>query len=149
MNKTIGIYAGSFKPFTIGHLDIVKQSKKIFDHVIVAQGKNIKKINIQHYNLPVKTLNDMGVESAVFDGLLVDFINTVKFRGLNVVLIRGLRSGVDLEYEQNYSTFLRNMDPEINIVALYSKPEFRHISSSALRDIQQYSIAEYNKYVVK
>ena len=58
-------------------------------------------------------------------------------------------NGADLEYEQNLIAFLRGMKPNVKVAAFYCEPELRHISSSTLRGIRQFSEIEYNKYVIK
>jgi pantetheine-phosphate adenylyltransferase len=153
MKLLTGIYCGTFSPFTIGHLSIVKQAIEIFDNIIVAQGinpeKNLLNINtrIGPYRLPSKFLETLGVKTDSYDTLLIDYIKKLEEQ-YNVVLIRGLRNGADLEYEQNIVAFLRGMHPRIKIVAFYCDPAYRHISSSALRDIQKFSESEYKKYVI-
>lgn len=149
MKKQVAIYPGSFNPFTIGHLDIAKQAKRIFDYTIVAKGMNGEKTAIDTMELPKDTLLSFGIQTMVFGGLLSELIIKAESEGFDVILVRGLRSGADLEYEQNFAAFLKGMKPDVKIVAFYSNPEFRHISSSALRGIQKFSQAEYDKYVVK
>lgn len=149
-NPTIGLYAGSFNPFTIGHLSIVKQAVEIFDKVVVAKGINPQKADkiTDDYPLPVKFLKGMDVESRVYKTLLTDLIKELENEYFNVVLVRGLRNGADLEYEQNLIAFLRGMYPKLKVTTFYCDPAFRHISSSALRDIKKFSELEYKKYVV-
>lgn len=149
MKRQMAIYAGSFNPFTIGHLDIAKQAKRIFDYTVVAKGINPEKTADISSKLPIKTLNKLGIQTTMFGGLLIDSIVMAETEGYDVVLVRGLRSGADLEYEQNFAAFLKGMKSDVKIIAFYSNPEFRHISSSALRGIRKFSEAEYDKYVVK
>ena len=149
MKKQMAIYAGSFNPFHIGHLDIAKQAKRIFDYTVVAKGINGEKTAESTVELPRTTLLTLGIQTVTFGCLLSDLIINAETEGYDVVLIRGLRSGADLEYEQNFAAFLKGMKSDVKIVALYSAPEYRHISSSALRGIRKFSEAEYDKYVVK
>lgn len=149
MKKQMAIYAGSFNPFHLGHLDIAKQARRIFDYTIVAKGINGEKITESTTELPTKTLLTFGIKTTTFGCLLSDLIIKLETEGYDVVLVRGLRSGADLEYEQNFAAFLKGMKPDVKIIALYSNPEYKHISSSALRGIRKFSEAEYDKYVVK
>lgn len=146
----IGLYAGSFKPFHVGHLDIVTQAKQVFDEVIVARGINPEKNNNtdDDYPFPLNTLTLMSIGVTKFDGLLTDHIKSLENLEKDVTLVRGLRSGADLEYEQNFAAFLKGIAPNIKIVAFYCNPQYRHISSSALRGIRKFSVDEYMKYVV-
>lgn len=149
MKTTLGLYAGSFSPFHVGHLDIIKQAMEVFEEVIVAQGVNPEKSDklVSRYPLPERFLCDLGVKMTTYDTLLVD---TIKHWGKshNVSLVRGLRNGADLEYEQNIVAFLKGMYPQIKVVAFYCDPKYRHISSSALRGIEKFSEEEYKKYVI-
>ena len=150
-NPTVGLYAGSFDPFHLGHLSVVKQARQIFDRVIVAKGINPqKKTNINdEFPLPVQSFNNIGVETRVYKTLLTELITELENEFNNVILVRGLRNGADLEYEQNLIAFLRGMKPNVKVAAFYCEPELRHISSSTLRGIRQFSEIEYNKYVIK
>jgi pantetheine-phosphate adenylyltransferase len=151
---TLGLYAGSFDPFHVGHLDIVKQAVNIFQTVIIAKGINSSKLgpgNVERYPLPTTFLtsfrHDADIKTETYDTLLIEYIKTLE-KDYNVTLVRGLRNGADLEYEQNLVAFLRGMHPQIKIVSFYCDPAYRHISSSALRDIRHFSEVEYKKYVV-
>ena len=149
INKThrIGIYPGAFDPFHVGHLDIVCQAQRVFDRVIVIRAINPEKAKASS-KLPEDFLNQMNVGTKVHDGLVSDYIKSWEDQGYNVTLIRGLRSGADLGYEQNLVAFLRNMYPQIKVVFFLCDPKYQHVSSSALRGIRQFSEAEYKKYVV-
>lgn len=149
----LGLYPGSFDPFHIGHLDIVKQASNIFQTIIVAKGINPAKTSkiVERFPLPAHFLanynHEIDVKTETYNTLLVDYIKKLE-ENYNVSVVRGLRNGADLEYEQNIVAFLRSMHPQIKIVAFYCDPAYRHISSSALRDIKNFSEAEYKKYVI-
>ena len=146
--KRTGIYPGSFDPFHIGHLDIVRQAQKVFDNVQVVRAVNPDKSKSAS-ELPCKFLDRMDVSVTTYQGLITDHIKTLEENGHDVTLIRGLRSGADLGYEQNLVAFMRNMHPEIKVVFFLCDPKFQHISSSALRGIRQFSKTEYKKYAVE
>ena len=100
----IGFYAGSFDPFTNGHLHIVKTASKIFDKVIVGIGENnsktrrFDKVNMkQAINNVLKQENLQNCICIIFDGLTID---TARKYGANL-LIRGIRNGMDYDYEEN------------------------------------------------
>ena len=145
---TLGLYAGSFDPFHVGHLSVVNQAVRIFDEVIVAKGKNPDKKRDDSYPLPVDYLKNIHVGVRVYDTLLTELITELENEFYNVVLVRGLRNGADLEYEQNLIAFLREMNPNVKVATFYCEPQFRHVSSSTLRGIRQFSETEYKKYVV-
>ena len=148
MNKKIGLYSGSFSPFHIGHLDIVRQAQMVFDDVEVIRAVNPDKKAAQS-TLPEKFLRSMNVACSSFSGLVTDLVKEYEVGDTDVTLIRGLRSGADLGYEQNLVAFMRNMHPQINVVFFLCGPKFQHISSSALRGIRQFSETEYKKYAVE
>jgi pantetheine-phosphate adenylyltransferase len=146
--KTLGLYAGSFAPFHVGHLDIVKQALQVFNEVWVARGVNPEKVAMpDSYPLPTQHIYSIGADVSYYDTLLSDYVKLLEVT-YNVTLVRGLRNGADLEYEQNMIGFLKGMYPEIKVVAFYYDPQYRHISSSALRGIEKFSKEEYNKYIV-
>jgi pantetheine-phosphate adenylyltransferase len=149
-NPTIGLYAGSFNPLHVGHLSVIKQATEVFDKVIVAKGINPQKSDriINAYPLPVSFLKSIDVDTRSYNTLLTDLIKELENEYYNVVLVRGLRNGADLEYEQNIIAFLKDMHPTLKSVAFYCDPKFRHISSGALREIAVFSAEEYKKYVV-
>jgi len=116
---TVGIYPGSFNPFHIGHLDIVRQAQKVFDKVFVVRAINPEKAKAA-FKLPEDFLFEMGVGCMTHDGLVSDFIKKWEDIGYDATLIRGLRSGADLGYEQNLVAFLRNMYPQIKVVFFFA-----------------------------
>ena len=100
----IGFYAGSFDPFTLGHLHIVKEASKLFDKVYVGIGVNSNKT--RHYNqeemksVILKALKEEkldNVDVIIYDGLTINCAKKVNA----TYLIRGIRNGMDYEYEEN------------------------------------------------
>ena len=99
----IGFYAGSFDPFTNGHLAVVKKSVKCFEKVIIGIGKNTEKKSRFDKNKMKKaiekTLKDENITNAeviIYNGLTA---KVAKEHGAEL-LIRGLRNGTDYEYEE-------------------------------------------------
>lgn len=91
----IGFYAGSFDPFTNGHLEIVKKVAKCFDQVIIGIGNNIEKVTKinkekmkQAIEQTMKDFNLKNVKVVLYDGLTVDAAKEVGAH----LLIRGLRN---------------------------------------------------------
>ena len=100
----IGFYAGSFDPFTIGHLHIVKAASKVFDKVYVGMGVNPNKkrrYDMEKMQAAINLLfNNEGLngcECIIYEGLTVD--EALKRKA--TFLVRGVRNGVDDGYEEN------------------------------------------------
>jgi len=138
----VGIYAGSFNPFHQGHLNILEKAEKIFDKVIIARGINPEKKN-EILPMPDKIANRTWMN---YSGLLTDFIKTLPYD--NVTLIRGLRNGIDLQYELNQYRYLQDLMPEIQLISIFCDKEFEHISSSGIRMLSQFDAEHVKKYLL-
>ena len=133
---TIAIYPGSFDPITNGHLDILKSGSEIFDKVIIAVSYNVNKSGFltvdERVNLIKKSVAHLkNVEVDSFEGLTVEY---AKKKGADV-LLRGLRTSFDFEYELQLSQTNNALNKELKTVFLITKPEYSFISSSMVREI--------------
>lgn len=133
---TIAIYPGSFDPITNGHIDILKSGAEIFDKVIIAVSYNINKEGFLPVDVRVKLIEEAvkdipNVEVDKFEGLTVEY---AKKRGASV-LLRGLRTSFDFEYELQLSQTNHSLYNDIKTVFLITKPEYNFISSSCVREI--------------
>lgn len=132
----VGFYAGSFDPFTNGHLAIVKKAAKCFDRVIVGIAHNSEKISridkVKMEEAIKRTIcneNLSNVEVVLYKGLTVD---KAKEYDANI-LIRGLRNGTDYEYEENISEInekLAGMD-----TCYFRAGDLGYLSSSIVMEI--------------
>jgi pantetheine-phosphate adenylyltransferase len=129
---SIGIYAGSFSPFHLGHLNIVQKASAIFDKVIIARGSNPEKdMHLTEWNSEILRT----YEVAEFSGLLTNFID-LHSQYAEVTLVKGLRNGDDLDYEVNQLRFMETMYPQLKVVFIQCDKEYEHISSTALRNLE-------------
>ncbi len=104
----IGFYAGSFSPFTNGHLQVVEKASKLFDKVIIGIGNNSQKTPRYDNELMKKAIEKLlvrlelenTVSVVIYDNLSVD---AAIENGANI-LIRGIRNGMDYEYEENMAS---------------------------------------------
>ncbi|MDO9476416.1 MAG: pantetheine-phosphate adenylyltransferase [Pseudohongiella sp.] len=133
------VYPGTFNPITNGHTDLVQRASKLFDHVIVAIGVNKQKANTpateKRVELARKVLAHLdNVEVCSFDTLLIDF---VRQRGADVIL-RGLRTVADFEYEFQLVGMNRALDPGIETIFLAPDEHLSYISSTLVREIASY-----------
>lgn len=132
------IYPGSFDPITRGHLDILERFSKVFDKVYVAVGNSTKKNYLFSFEERAQLVEEVtksipSIEIVSFDGLTVD---VAKKLGAEFIL-RGVRTGGDFEYEQRMASMNYRLEPSIDTVLVYSKPEFNIISSSLIKEVAQ------------
>ena len=133
---TIAIYPGSFDPITNGHIDILKSGAEIFEKVIIAVCYNANKQGFLPIDVRTKLIKECtkdipNIEVDSFEGLTVEY---AKNRGATV-LLRGLRTSFDFEYEMQLSQTNHALFSDIKTVFLITKPEFNYISSSCVREI--------------
>ena len=149
--KTLVIYAGSFNPFTIGHLNIAQKAENIFGkgNVLIAIGQNPTKEKNEDATTRAKILSEklsMAVE--LYSGFLHDFIQKKEDEGFNVVLVRGLRNGDDLSYEDNQLKYIRDFKSDIKVVFIRCDDKYDHISSSAVRALELIKPGSGNIYLI-
>jgi pantetheine-phosphate adenylyltransferase len=138
----VGVYAGSFNPLHKGHMDVAEQAKQLFDTLIILKAYNDDKDENDDYFLyhKMRTMlagKDMQLEILGKGKLLTDFIKELEVAGLDVTLVRGLRNGADLDYEQNKLYFMKKLKPDLKTIFILSNHEFLPISSSAIRTLFQ------------
>jgi pantetheine-phosphate adenylyltransferase len=136
LSARIAVYTGTFDPAHLGHLDVIERGSRLFDHLIVGVGINPDKATLFDIDERVELLRVISagfanVEVRKFDGLAVRFVREVGAR----IMVRGLRTLSDMEYEFTMSLMNLHLDPEIETVFLMAKEEFSHVSSSLLRQI--------------
>ena len=134
-----GIYAGSFDPITLGHLDIIKRASRITNRLIIAVlNNNAKKPAFsveERLELIRKVTKDIpNVEVMSFSGLTVDFAKQQKVN----VLIRGLRAVTDFEYELQIAQGNHKLNPDLDTVFLTTSVEYSYLSSSIVKEIASY-----------
>ena len=132
----IAVYPGTFNPITNGHTDLVERAAGLFDKIIVAVGTNTQKGKglpaSRRVALATEVLKEIdNVEGVSFDGLLTDF---VRAKGANIIL-RGLRTVADFEYEFQLVGMNRALNPEIETVFLAPAEHLSYISSTLVREI--------------
>jgi pantetheine-phosphate adenylyltransferase/16S rRNA (guanine(966)-N(2))-methyltransferase RsmD len=132
----VAVCPGSFDPITTGHLDIIRRASKVFDHVVVAVGANLRKKSrlpaVERARLIEKVTAEMeNVSVEVMDGLLVNFAREQDAQ----VIVKGLRAVSDFESEFEQAQLNRTMYPELETVFIMASAEHSFLSSSAVREI--------------
>jgi len=136
LSPRVAVYTGTFDPVHLGHIDVISRGSRLFDRLIVGVGINPEKAALfdidERVELIQSVIGDYGnVEVKKFEGLAVRFVRESGAR----IMVRGLRTLSDMEYEFTMSLMNLNLDPEIETVFLMSKEEFSHVNSSLLRQI--------------
>jgi pantetheine-phosphate adenylyltransferase len=136
VNPRFAVYTGTFDPVHLGHVDIIARASRVVDRLIVGVGVNPDKAPFFSTEerirlLQMATPNYTNVEILPFHGLAVKFVREVNAR----IMIRGLRTLSDMEYEFTMSLMNRNLDPEIETIFLMANEEYSHVSSSLLRQV--------------
>jgi pantetheine-phosphate adenylyltransferase len=136
LDPRVAVYTGTFDPPHLGHLDVIARGSRLFDRLIVGVGINPDKATLFDIDergqlLRAVTGEFPNVEVRPFTGLAVRFVRECGAR----IMLRGLRTLSDMEYEFTMSLMNLNLDPGIETVFLMAKEEFSHVSSSLLRQI--------------
>ncbi len=137
----IAIYPGTFDPITLGHIDVIKKSLKIFEKVIVATTDNSQKKNFfsleERLNIIKKSLfkdlkfNSKKINVISFDTLTIELCKKYKAS----VIIRGLRAVSDFEYEYQLAGMNKKLNKNIETIFLMSEIENQIISSKFVKEI--------------
>jgi len=134
------IYPGTFDPITNGHMDIITRASVIFDEIVVAVAKSNEKgpmftheQRIAMARAACENLDNVKVEG--FSNLLVEFCHQMDAK----IIIRGLRSFSDFEYELQMGYANASLDQEIETIYLMPSLENSFVSSSIVRSILKHS----------
>jgi pantetheine-phosphate adenylyltransferase len=132
----VAAYSGTFDPITFGHTDIIERASRMYPRVIVAVGlnpsKNPRFSLDERVELVQKSVAELkNVDVKPFTGLIVDF---ARENGVSV-LVRGVRSVGDFDYEKQMAVMNRDLYPKLDTVMLVPSPEHAHLSSSLVREI--------------
>src|SRR5262245_21487641 len=139
MNERTAVYTGTFDPLTLGHLDVIRRGSALFDHLIVGIGVNPNKAALfsveERVELARLVLEPLpGVSVASFEGLAVHFVRSVGAR----IILRGVRTLSDMEYEFGMSLTNQRLDPAVETVFLMADGEYSHISSTLIKQVASF-----------
>ena len=133
---TIAVYAGTFDPITLGHEDIARRAGKLFDRVIlaIADSKTKKPMFTLDERIAIarEALSDMkNVQVKGFSGLLMHFIQQEGAR----VVVRGVRSVTDFDYEFQLAGMNRQLYPEVETIFMTPGEQYSYVSATLVREI--------------
>ena len=126
------IVSTSANPFHYGHLDIFNKAKQIFDDVQVVIAQNPNKANTQDlqfhlnaYNIPYVIINEQTVADYCAENNITH-------------IVRGIRNGVDAEYELKLDFANKEINPNIQTIFIPTSDLYSNISSSTIRELLKY-----------
>jgi pantetheine-phosphate adenylyltransferase len=130
------IYPGSFDPVTEGHVDIASRAAAIFSRVVVAvydtPSKKLLFGTDERVDLFLQSVKEMpNVEVTRFSGLVVEAARRI---GANVI-VRGLRSGSDFEYEFDMAYMNKKLAPDVEMVCMMASLSYQYVSSSLIKEV--------------
>jgi pantetheine-phosphate adenylyltransferase len=137
MSRSVtAVYSGTIDPLTLGHEDVVYRASQMFDKVVVAVATAHHKKTLftldERLAMAQEVTQDLGNVSVLpFTGLLCDFVHSQGAR----VIVRGLRSVTDYDYETQMAGMNRHLAPEVDTIFLHTSASVQHISSTLVREI--------------
>ena len=139
MVMRICLFAGTFDPVTLGHVDIINRALPLFDRIVVGIGLNTSKAPMYSAEQRLKWINEIykdeeRVEGAIYEGLTIDFCKKI---GAQFIL-RGIRYVSDFEYEKTIADANRTLDRSIETIFLTGEPKYTSVASTIVRDIIRY-----------
>ncbi|MBX2854084.1 MAG: pantetheine-phosphate adenylyltransferase [Rhodobacteraceae bacterium] len=137
----VGLYPGTFDPVTLGHLDIVRRSLRLVDHLVIGVAINRDKgpmfsleervAMIEAECGPIAAASGGSIEVRPFETLLMSFAEEL---GASVI-VRGLRAVADFEYEFQMVGMNRAMNDQIEMAFLMADPNHQAIASKLVKEI--------------
>ena len=135
MSHRVALYAGSFDPYTNGHHDIVRKASALFDEVVVLIGVNVAKRRATDAEAMRRAIqcsldaDGLNARAVVDAGLVTDFCAREGIRWY----VRGVRNGMDYDYEENIAQVNHLLNPDLE--TLYLRSDEPALSSSMVREL--------------
>ncbi|PKB71392.1 MAG: pantetheine-phosphate adenylyltransferase [SAR202 cluster bacterium Io17-Chloro-G6] len=130
------LYPGSFDPVTVGHVDVATRAARIFEKLVIAvyetPSKNLLFDTDERWQLISDACSHLpNVEVIKFTGLVVRCANDIGAQ----VIVRGLRSGSDFEYEFDMAFMNRRLEPDVDLVCFMTSQDYMFVSASLLKEV--------------
>ncbi|MBO4979267.1 MAG: pantetheine-phosphate adenylyltransferase [Clostridia bacterium] len=131
---SLAIVPGSFDPITVGHVDVIERTAKLFDTVVVAVIMNASKeyrftIEQRAQLAKISCAHIPNVKVLVSEGMLVDVVRELGA----TAIVKGVRTAKDFAYEQKMAHYNRALNPKAETLYLPCSPELKRISSTLVR----------------
>lgn len=148
MTEKIALFTGSFDPLTLGHMDIIRRASQLFDRLLVGVFYNPHKKSLLSLGEREEMLKHLTAELANVDIITSqeELVVTVAKQHGVTILVRGLRSSGDLDYEASFDFYNKNLAPDLETVYLLAQPQYRFVSSSGVRELLAFG-ADISPYV--
>lgn len=133
----IGVFAGTFRPFTLGHADVVKRALALLDEVHICVGVNVAKPGEAHdaeeraAHIAALWSGSPRVKVCTWSGLTADYATKVGA----CCLLRSIRSVRDYEYERDMADY-HLAACGLDTILLDARPQLAYVSSSLVREMQ-------------
>lgn len=133
---TKAIYAGSFDPITLGHLDIIRRIAPLFSELVVVVANSQRKQYLFSLEERVKLIRDNlkelpQVQIDKCDGLITDYAVNAGAR----VMVRGLRAVSDFEYEFAMANMNKRLADSIETMIVFTRPEYSFVASTMVKEV--------------
>ena len=147
MPQRLAVYTGVFDPVHLGHLDVIQRGSRLFERLVVGVGDNPEKTPLFDQEERVALLRTVSrdlpnVEILPFHGLAVRFVRDLGGK----LMLRGIRTTSDMEYEFTMSLTNLALDSEIETIFLMAKETYSHISGTLLRQVAKFG-GELDKFL--
>ncbi|HAT61294.1 MAG TPA: pantetheine-phosphate adenylyltransferase [Prevotella sp.] len=132
----IGVFTGTFDPFTIGHQNITERALKLFDELYIAIAVSKRKNTEKEIEERLKDIDELytdnnKVKVITYSDLTVDMCKRI---GADTI-VRGVRSIRDFEYEREQADINKQMGG-VETLLLFAEPRFESISSTLVRELK-------------
>ncbi len=141
MPERVGLYAGTFDPITNGHLDVIGRAARLLDRLVIGVAINTGKGPlftleqrvelVRATSVPLAAASGARIEVQPFEGLVVEVARQV---GAGMI-VRGLRSVTDFDYEFQMAGMNRRLDSEVETVFLLASETNQFIASRLVKEI--------------